>query len=79
MVFVEKINAVEFSVSGMHCKSCLMLVKINLKELEGVKDVSGSWEKGSVQVAFDEGKASIKEIMKKIEQEGYKVVEYGRK
>jgi len=75
---VEKNKAVAFTVSGMHCNSCIMLIKMGLQELDGVKEVSGNWEKGKVQVAFDERKASIKQIMKKIEQEGYKVVEYGK-
>jgi copper chaperone CopZ len=64
----------EFKVTGMHCNSCLSLIKMSVQELEGIADVSGDQDKGIVKVVFDEKTASVKDIVKKVEQEGYKVV-----
>jgi len=68
----------EFKVSGMHCNSCVSLVKMNLEDLDGVSKIDAD-EKGNVKVNFDEIKADVKEIVKKIELDGYKVVNYKMK
>ena len=69
----------EMKVTGMHCNSCVALIKMSVQELEGITDVTGSQETGTINVSYDEGSANIKEIIKKIEQEGYKVTNYGKK
>jgi len=66
----------EFKVGGMHCNSCVALIKMSVNELEGITDVSGDQGKGFIRVSFDESQAKVKEIVKKIEQEGYKVTGY---
>jgi Cu+-exporting ATPase len=35
----NNLNTIEFNVKGMHCKSCEMLIKDELSEIEGVQDV----------------------------------------
>lgn len=69
----------EFSVSGMHCNSCLALIKMSVQELEGIIDVTGSQENNTVRVSYNEKEVDVKDIVKKIEQEGYKVKNYGKK
>ncbi len=65
----------EFKVSGMHCKSCIAVISMNIEELPGITAVFGDPEKGVVQVTFDEKKATHSEIVKKIEESGsYKVL-----
>ena len=61
-----------YLIQGMHCNSCSMLVTDALRELDGVKKVSVSYEKGEAIVEFDEKKLDSKEIVKEIKKVGYK-------
>lgn len=63
----------QFTVKGMHCKSCSMIVTENLQDL-GAKDVSIKLDekKQIAQVSFDfSGKKE--DAVHAIEKEGYKV------
>ena len=62
-----------FNVKGMHCKSCEMLVKDSVTELNGVKAVDVSLLKNTVTVDYDDKKLKETAIKKAIENEGYKV------
>jgi Cu+-exporting ATPase len=62
-----------FNVKGMHCKSCEMLVKDSVIELDGVNKVDVSLIKNTVTVDYDEKKLKDIAIKKAIESEGYKV------
>lgn len=44
MLMVKK----KFIVSGMHCKSCEMLVMDELLEIEGVENVKASFQDGII-------------------------------
>ena len=77
-LFGETKMIAEFKVTGMHCGSCATLIKMNLEEIKGVSKVEAN-EKGDVKVAFDEKKAAIKDMVKAIEADGYKVVHYSTK
>jgi len=68
----------EFMVSGIRCNSCLLLIKMNIDDLQGIKEVIPGKGKNSVKVNFDEKKVSIGEIIKKIETENYKVVSHAK-
>ena len=63
---------IKLKTTGMHCPSCEMLVKDSLEELKGVKKAEVSHKSGIVEVDFDE-KTKQEEIIKVIEEEGYKV------
>jgi len=69
----------EFKVSGMHCNSCISLIKMSVQELEGITDVFGEQEKGFVRVSYGDSSVSVKDILKKIEKEGYKVTGFGNR
>lgn len=60
-------------VSGMHCRSCEMLLSDSISEIKGVEKVSADSRKGTVTVSLSDGKA-LEEVMKTVEKEGYKVV-----
>lgn len=60
-------------VSGMHCRSCEMLLTDALSEIKGVQGVSADFRKGTVTLnAADQG--AVEEAKKAILKEGYKVV-----
>ncbi len=62
-------------VEGMSCVNCARAIEITLKKTEGIKSVKVSFELGKVEVDYDEGKISEEEIIRKIEELGYKVVQ----
>jgi copper ion binding protein len=69
----EKMNK-EFNVKGMHCKSCEMILKDSIGELNGVSGVSASAADGKLKVSFDETKTTETEIKNTIKKEGYTVI-----
>ena len=62
-----------FKTSGMHCKSCVILVADAVLAIDGVKSVKPDYSKNEVEVFFDrpETEAAIRNA---IEKEGYKVI-----
>ncbi len=61
----------DFKIEGMGCNHCVTAVRKNLSGLALDKiDV----EIGSAKVEFDESKINEKEIIKAIEDAGYKVL-----
>jgi copper ion binding protein len=64
----------EFNVKGMHCKSCEMILKDSIGELDGVSSVSASATNGKLKVSFDEKKTSESKIKDIIKKEGYLVI-----
>ena len=62
-----------FKTSGMHCKSCSMLISDSVSDVKGVKSVKADFSKNEVEVDFSPP-ASESEIKKAIEKEGYKVL-----
>ena len=65
---------VSYNVKGMHCKSCEMLIKDSLEEMDGVQNVDVSHEKGYVKVTFDDKKLKEDKIKSAIKNEGYEVI-----
>ena len=59
-----------FKTTGMHCKSCEMLLTDSISELKGVEKVKANYSKNEIEVEF-EAPANEKEIVKAIEKEGY--------
>ena len=61
----------EFKIEGMSCNHCVIAVKKNLSQINLNKFEVAI---GSVNVEFDENKITAEEIIKAIEDAGYKVV-----
>ena len=60
-------------VTGMHCKSCEVLLSDSIGEINGVANVKADSLQGTVKVDYaNEGVLS--EVKKVIEKEGYKVI-----
>ena len=60
-------------VSGMHCRSCEVLLEDSISEIKGAKVLSANYKKGEIKVTL-ENESLISEIKKVVEKEGYKVV-----
>lgn len=61
-----------FKVTGMYCNACETKIQHALKKTEGVTNVTVSLEKGSAVVTYDDARVKPEQIVKVIENEGYK-------
>ena len=59
-------------VKGMHCMSCVMIVKDALAETKGVKSADVDLKHEKATVSFDEKLVSAKKLVDAIQKEGYK-------
>jgi copper chaperone CopZ len=62
----------QFTLSGMHCVSCSMLIEGELEDM-GV-EARANYAKQYVDTVFDEKKVTESAIKQAIEKLGYKVV-----
>ena len=60
----------------MHCSACVMKLEGLEDDLPGVKRVEASYQKQSMLVEYDDGKVSVEEIRKAIEELGYTVEDW---
>lgn len=63
----------ELKIEGMHCGSCAVGIQMLLSQMEGVSAVEVSYENKKGTVEFDSAKVTKSEIVKAIEELGYKV------
>ena len=68
------IQTVNFDVQGMTCAGCEESIKHAVNELNGIVNVTPSYEKENTEVKFDKTKTSKEDIEKAINATGYKVV-----
>jgi len=61
----------EFKIEVMNCNHCVIAVQKNLSQINLIKFEVAI---GSANVEFDENKITAEEIIKAIEDAGYKVV-----
>ena len=61
------------NVTGMHCKSCEMLLSDSILEIKGVQKVSADSKRGTVTLSYS-GESILETVKKTIDKEGYKVV-----
>jgi copper ion binding protein len=59
------------TTTGMHCRSCSMLVDMTVGELEGVSEVRTELDTGDTVVTFDDAAISIDDIIEAIRGAGY--------
>lgn len=62
----------KLKINGMHCTSCAMNIDFDLEDLPGVSSAKTNYAKQETEVEFDEEKIKLAEILKTIEQTGYK-------
>jgi copper chaperone len=65
---------VTLNVTGMTCGHCQMSVANALKGVSGVKTAEVSLEKNQAIVEFKENKTNPEEMIKAIEEAGYKAI-----
>jgi copper chaperone CopZ len=66
-------KTIEMKVTGMHCKSCEMLISDALEDINGVEEVNVSYKDGCAIVNFNEEEVHEFHLKSKIRDEGYGV------
>jgi copper chaperone CopZ len=62
---------IELNIKGMHCQSCVVLVKEALTDTKGVKDASVDLKTAKASVSFDEKLVTDKQLIEAVRKEGY--------
>ena len=60
-----------FSIPDMHCANCVMHLEGIEDDLEGIREIRGSYHKQTLEVIFDEAVVSEEEIRQAITDLGY--------
>ncbi|MEK7533717.1 MAG: heavy-metal-associated domain-containing protein [Patescibacteria group bacterium] len=60
------------NIEGMHCNSCASGIQLVLQNTDGVLNATASYDSKKGEVEFDEEKTNLENIVKSIEQLGYK-------
>jgi copper ion binding protein len=68
----EKVKTVTIPVEGMTCGACVSRVKKSLRSLDGVTEISVSLENRDATVHYLSDKTSLEQILKAIDDLGYK-------
>ncbi len=64
---------VQFNVPDMSCGHCKAAVEGELNKLSGVERSNADFEKGTVEVTYDESQVDTRQLKKAIEDAGYTV------
>lgn len=60
-----------FAVEGMTCGHCEAAVEKEVGDVSGVERSSADFGRGSVEVAYDEGRVTTGDIRSAVEEAGY--------
>ena len=60
----EKMVKTTIAITGMHCKSCAMLIECSLTEAAGVKSASVDFAASIASVEYDSAKTSSEKLAK---------------
>ena len=66
-----------FRVLDMHCSACAMRIENLEDELVGVKRIRASYQRGQMEVEYDETVVNEYQIITAVKQKGYQAVEPG--
>lgn len=61
-----------FTVTGMHCSSCTMLIDETLEDLDGVTSSETDLRRGETWVQFDPDRVPVAQIITSIQEAGYR-------
>lgn len=59
------------NTTGMHCRSCSMMVDMTVGEIEGVSDVRTDHANGETIVTYDDAQTNLEAIISAIRGAGY--------
>jgi len=62
----------DLTIEGMHCESCAAGVEMFVSQMEGIASVQVGYETKKGVVEFDPQKINAEQIVKAVEELGYK-------
>jgi len=68
---VSEVKELTLKTTGMHCRSCSMLVDMTLDDLDGVESSETDYVTGDTKVSFDGAKVSVDDLLNAIRSAGY--------
>ncbi|MEM3374307.1 MAG: heavy metal translocating P-type ATPase [Candidatus Woesearchaeota archaeon] len=73
---INNINLVKktFSITGMHCASCSLLITRSLTKINGINEVNVNYANGKAFVEYDRNSVNDEKIINIINSLGYRVV-----
>ena len=63
-----------FRITDMHCSNCAMRIESLEDELQGVRSISASYQKGQMVVEYDETRLGDEAIFAAVKKQGYTAV-----
>ena len=73
------ITTVKFKITGITCAGCSSAIYNALKEVDGVLEHSVEYPGDIAKIEYDTKKTNIKELIKVIEEKGFKAVVFKEK
>lgn len=70
---MAELTTTVLSTSGMHCRSCSMMIDMTLSDLEGVQSSQTDLASGKTEVAYDPDQVTLDDIRAAIRGAGYDV------
>ncbi len=62
-----------YSIKGMHCSSCVMLIEGALREVSGVKNAQVNYASEKATIEYDPALVSESQIESAVDNVGYKI------
>jgi len=63
---------ISLSLGGMHCSSCAAIIERSLKKVPGVNQAHVNFAAEKAAILFDQGRATVTDLVRAIEKAGYK-------
>ncbi|MEK7576324.1 MAG: heavy metal translocating P-type ATPase [Patescibacteria group bacterium] len=67
-------NKKTFSIKGMHCASCVVIIERSLKKIEGVSQATVNLATEKATVTFDSGKVTDEHLSSAVSNAGYRAL-----
>jgi copper chaperone CopZ len=77
IIVVDKssVQQVELKIKGMTCEACTETINLALSKVPGILEYKTDYKTGSSNVKFDNSKTGESDIVKAVNETGYKVTE----
>jgi len=76
---MNKTKKIVIPISGMHCRSCEILVEKNLAEIPEVERSNVNHKKGEAEIYYASQKPNVREVEQAIREAGYEIGSQDRK
>ena len=76
VILSSTVQKIEVQIEGMTCTGCEEHVKAQISKLDGITDLTVSYENRNAIVSFDSQKTSVDKIAESINKTGYKAINH---